>query len=346
MKYHHGKPGYRAVTIILILLLSLASLPYTAAAQSPAVSPSTSGQPAGPAITSIKLSVNPPASPPASPAAGITYADVEVSIQVANFNLVEKSGEPNVPGEGHIIYYLAEPPTFPKAKAHAAQGLFSEGTVSTSHTWSNYNYTAGEYWIFSAQLVNNDDTPLVPPVFARIVTHLPAPGENSTTRPAIISFSLSTALPAGPPLSPASGLTFMDTTVDLEFSGLELTSWIGNILPANVPGQGHLMYYWFVEPLTVPGWYAFVDNFYSYYRAVRPFVFANSAAGYNSFSVQLVNNDNTPLEPPVYATIRTHLQPGMGTPPAAPPVAAAASAPSPTMLPPAIAPTFSIGAAP
>ncbi len=47
-----------------------------------------------------------------SDGATVPAGDVKVSIQVSNFSIVSKLGQPNTPGEGHIHYYLdAELPT-------------------------------------------------------------------------------------------------------------------------------------------------------------------------------------------------------------------------------------------
>ena len=46
--------------------------------------------------------------------ASVTAGDIAVSVDVSNFNLVDKLGQTNVAGEGHIHYFLdVTPPTTP-----------------------------------------------------------------------------------------------------------------------------------------------------------------------------------------------------------------------------------------
>jgi hypothetical protein len=67
---------------------------------------------------------------------------------------------------------------------------------------------------------------------------------------------------------------------------------------ANQSGEGHLIYYKDITPplvkgktsLTQPGSYAVSIE--------KSFSWNNIEAGPHNFWVQLVNNDNTPLEPP------------------------------------------------
>ncbi len=84
-----------------------------------------------------------------------------VKITVSKFTIVNKLGQPNVPGEGHVIYYLdVTPPITPGKAAVTAPNTYSE-TADTSYTWPNL--AAGSHTL-SVQLVNNDGTPLNPPV--------------------------------------------------------------------------------------------------------------------------------------------------------------------------------------
>lgn len=299
------------VKVILLLSLVLC-LTFATHLRAQTVAPPITPADFSPAIVSIRVEVFNPAQPLLSPSPAITYVDVRVSIQVSGFIVSQRIGQPNVPGEGHIIYYLAEPQTFPDLAAYTASGTHTSGTSTLTYTWENYNYNIGEYWIFAAQLVNNDDTPLNPPVYAMVVTHLPAPGQVAT-KPAISEFTLTAGPPANPPASPSAGTTYMDVEVDVKSAGLEMVSWEeGAPLPPDAPGQGHLMYYWYVNPLTVPTWFAFVSDEYSFYRTISPFTFDNAIAGYNVFSVQLVSNENRPLVPPEYAILAGNFTIGSG----------------------------------
>ena len=85
--------------------------------------------------------------------------DVTVKTYVEFFNLVDKIGQANVPGEGHIIFYLDVTPPLKKGES----ALTAEGTYfitkDTVHVWENV--PAGAH-TFTVQLVNNDNTPLEP----------------------------------------------------------------------------------------------------------------------------------------------------------------------------------------
>jgi hypothetical protein len=91
----------------------------------------------------------------------IPAGDVTVTIVISNFKVVDKTGQTAAPGEGHIVYYLDSTPlTTAGQTATPATGLFTDSTA-TSYTW--HNVTSGMHSL-SVQLVNNDDTPLSPPV--------------------------------------------------------------------------------------------------------------------------------------------------------------------------------------
>jgi hypothetical protein len=91
--------------------------------------------------------------------------DVTITVKVLSFALVEKVGQPNVAGEGHIIYYLdVDAPKTQGAQATTAPGTYT-ATTATSYTWRGLK--AG-YHILRVQLVNNNNTPLSDPVFASV----------------------------------------------------------------------------------------------------------------------------------------------------------------------------------
>jgi hypothetical protein len=92
---------------------------------------------------------------------GVDAGNVTVTVQVRNFSLVNGVGRPVTPGEGHIIYFKdVTPRTEPGTPAKTQQGTFQISYL-TSCTW--YNVTQDTH-TFSVELVNNDDTPLVPAV--------------------------------------------------------------------------------------------------------------------------------------------------------------------------------------
>ena len=94
--------------------------------------------------------------------ANVTAGNVTVAVNLTNFTLVEPTGQPNAPGEGHLHYYLdALVPTNASAPAIPETGGYVVST-NTSYTWENV--TAGEHNL-SVQVVNNDHTPLIPLTF-------------------------------------------------------------------------------------------------------------------------------------------------------------------------------------
>jgi len=90
-------------------------------------------------------------------------------VRVSNFNLVDKIGQANIPGEGHIIYYAdVQPPTTPGQPALTAPGTY-EVSANTSYLWTNL--FTGVHTL-GVQLVNNDNTPLSPPVIAQVTMNV------------------------------------------------------------------------------------------------------------------------------------------------------------------------------
>ena len=92
---------------------------------------------------------------------GVEAGNVTVTVQVRNFSLENGAGRPVTPGEGHMMYFKDVPPrTEPGLPAETRPGTF-QVSYQTSCTW--YNVTQGTH-TFSVELVNNDNTPLVPAV--------------------------------------------------------------------------------------------------------------------------------------------------------------------------------------
>jgi hypothetical protein len=102
-----------------------------------------------------------------NPSAGETISSsaVTVNVFVENIKLADKSGQPNQPGEGHIIYYLDVTP--PLGKGQSALTIEGSYALSNSktHTWENVTAGPHNFWV---QLVNNDNTPLEPPAAVRV----------------------------------------------------------------------------------------------------------------------------------------------------------------------------------
>jgi plastocyanin len=97
--------------------------------------------------------------------AQVPAGNVTVRVDVQNFTLIDKLGEASVAGEGHIHYYIdAAVPKTPNKPAVTATGTYFP-TANTSLIWMNV--TPGDHNL-SAQLVNNDHTPLIPLVYATV----------------------------------------------------------------------------------------------------------------------------------------------------------------------------------
>jgi hypothetical protein len=97
-----------------------------------------------------------------SPAYGseLSSGPITVKVYVESVKLVDKIGQSNVPGEGHLIYYLdADPPVSTGITATPSTGTFAMST-ELSHTWDNV--APGEH-ILAVQVLNNDNTPMRAP---------------------------------------------------------------------------------------------------------------------------------------------------------------------------------------
>jgi hypothetical protein len=88
--------------------------------------------------------------------------DIEVTLDVGDFEVVDKLGDPPVEGEGHVHFYLnaGEIPTTPGQPAVTAETTY-HAEATTTYTWLGVR--PGEH-VFAVQLVNNDHTPLEPAI--------------------------------------------------------------------------------------------------------------------------------------------------------------------------------------
>jgi hypothetical protein len=101
-----------------------------------------------------------------SPANGATVkaGDIRIDTDVQNFNIVDKQGQGNVTGEGHVHFYMDVSP-IPSAAGQPAIPA-SPGAVWAHVSDDSYTFTnvqPGTH-TFTVQLVNNDHTPVVPTV--------------------------------------------------------------------------------------------------------------------------------------------------------------------------------------
>jgi hypothetical protein len=99
----------------------------------------------------------------------VSAGDVDVRIFLQNFTLNETTGQSNKPNYGHVIYYLdVDAPLTYGAPATTAPGTYVIST-KTSLTWKNV--PPGDH-TFIVQLVNNDNTPLLPATAVRATVHV------------------------------------------------------------------------------------------------------------------------------------------------------------------------------
>lgn len=140
--------------------------------------------------------------------ATLSSGNVTVTADLTNFVLVPPGGDP-VPGEGHLHYYLdMEIPTAPGQPAVTGEGTYKV-TPGVSVTWENI--TPGEH-TFGVQLVNNNHTPLEPPVTATVTvtvepppTPAPTPTPERTPTPTPTPTPAPESAPAPSPEAPLTG---------------------------------------------------------------------------------------------------------------------------------------------
>lgn len=194
-----------------------------------------------------------------------------------------------------IYYYDVTPPTTQGQAAYTASGTYSvQAPAEDSYVWKNV--PPGEH-TFSAQLVKQtDDTPLNPPVIAQtIVTVPPAGSKDPVIRLATVEMSY--PMPSNISDLTPSPLPPLEAQFETTVQNFQLND--DAIGKQNVAGQGHFIYYMDVEPpggtgqqaTTAPGTFQATTDGFHFWKSV--------SAGRHVFTVQLVNNDNTPLDPPV-----------------------------------------------
>jgi hypothetical protein len=215
--------------------------------------------------------------------------DIPVSVSVANFTIVDKQGQPAAAGEGHLHYYLDVPaPTDQGKPAVAASGTWTT-TAATTYTW--HNVGSGTHTI-SVELVNNDHPPLNPPVVATmnvvVVPELGAP------RAVIVQ--------------PRDGARFSSGNIDVlvEVNNFSL---VPNTGQTSASGEGHILYFLDTVAPTNPGKPATTDPGTYASSSLTKNTWQNLAAGSHTLSIELVNDDDTPLTPAIVATVTVVVTP-------------------------------------
>jgi hypothetical protein len=207
--------------------------------------------------------------------------DVTVSVAVSNFKIFDKQGQAAVKGEGHLHYFMdVIAPTTQDQPAVTEAGTYAHVTA-TSYTWHN---VGGGSHTFSVELVNNDHTPLNPPVVAT-QTILVIP-EIGAPQAVILTPRDSAALGAG------------DITITTQVSNFNLVDKLGQ---PNASHEGHLIY--FMDAPTVQG-----QTAVGVATDQNSYTWTSVKAGTHTFAIELVNNDHTPLDPRVVANITITVQ--------------------------------------
>jgi len=221
-----------------------------------------------------------------SPTNGATLSagDIPVTVSVSNFAVVDKQGQANVSSEGHVHFYLdVSAPTTPGQPAVPAGGTWAH-VSGLSYTFTNV--APGTHTI-TVQLVNNDHTPVVPLATASITINV-------------------TAVPAAAPTisitAPISGATLPAgaITVNTEVTNFNVVDKQGQ---ADVPGQGHVHFYLDVAAPTTPDQPAAPASGVWAHVSGTTYTFTGVTPGTHTITVQLVNNDHTPIIPLVTDSI-------------------------------------------
>jgi hypothetical protein len=271
--------------LIPIFIATLVGILSAACSNTPTVIPATPSQNVSTAPTQKSV----PTIAIVTPSSGNKFAigSVKVTVQVTGFNLANKIGQANSPGEGHIVYYMdVDPPTTAGKTALTDPGTYAASS-NTSYTWNDV-YSGTQK--FSVQLVNNDNTPLSPAATA--------------------SASLLVIPEIGPPLavivSPRTNALIKGSsiTISTQVTNFNLADKIGQ---PNTAREGHLIFYMDVEPPTVQG--QTVNPTGSVATVNTSYQWQNVTAGLHTFAIQVVNNDNTSLSPPVVASIVVTVSP-------------------------------------
>jgi plastocyanin len=307
-------PSPTSTTPIPTTTLPTTTTPVASPTPTPSASPTPSptGTPAGTPTIEI-----------VSPGSGNKFGigDETISVQVSNFKLLEKLGQPNVSGEGHIHYFMdVDPPTTPGQPAVTTPGTYAP-SAATAYTW--HNVYGGQHK-FSVELVNNNHTPLNPPVTASVsLLVIPEIGPPGLV---IVSPRDGAILPAG------------DITVTAQAANFNTVDKLGQ---ANAQREGHFHYFLDVDAPTTPGKPAVTAPGTYAATASDTYTWPNVGPGMHTLSVELINNDHTPIDPPVVAKVMITVT---GSSPTATPTSTPTSTPSTTPSPTGQAVTINIKA--
>ncbi len=236
-----------------------------------------------PTLLAFKLGAASPVLEIARPTAGSAVASGNVTALtgVFNFNLVNKMGQAAVPGEGHLHYFLDfDAPTTQGQPAVPPAGTNVIWAQSANTTYTFANVTAGNHFI-SVEVVNNDHTPLSPPVVAKVF------------------FKAVDSVPSVRITSPVSELTTHTGPISVNVTLANFALTAGNVT-TNVPNQGKLILYNNESVPRVPGQLATTANSTVLSTTTGQ---VNLVDGVNVITAQLANNDLTVLDIPAIAQV-------------------------------------------
>jgi hypothetical protein len=214
--------------------------------------------------------------------------DFTINAGVTNFNVVDKQGQAAVKGEGHLHYFMdVSAPTASGKPAVTAAGTWVT-TTALSYTWHN---VGGGSHTFSVELVNNDHTPLNPPVVST---------ETVLVIPEI-------GLPQAVILTPRDGgvVSAGSVTITAQASNFNLVTPSGQ---PNASHEGHIDYFMDLKAPITPGQPVTGPDTVFASSPQASYTWKKVTAGVHTFSIELVNNDDTPLSPPVVANISVTVQ--------------------------------------
>ena len=231
--------------------------------------------------------------------ASLPAGDIAVTVSVSNFAVVDKQGQANMAGQGHVHFYLdVAAPTTPNKPAVPTSGTWAH---VSGLTYTFTNVAAGTHTI-SVQLVNNDHTPVIPSATDTITVNVTAAPAAAAPPPAISITSPpnGASLPAG------------NITVSTSVSNFNVVNKQGQ---ANVAGEGHLHFYLDVAAPTIPNQPAVPASGVWAHVSGTTYTFTNVSPGTHTITAQLVNNDHTPVIPPITDSITINVTPGSSSNP-------------------------------
>ncbi len=118
--------------------------------------------------------------------------------------------------------------------------------------------------------------------------------------PALIAFKLGASSPVLTIGRPNNNSNIPAGDINVNAVGLNIKI-VDKIGQANVSGEGHYVYYQDITPPTTPGQNAAVQGAIASIQTSQ--TWKSVTGGTHTFSVQLVNNDNTPLSPAVVTSV-------------------------------------------